>query len=74
MLLVHCGRLSVEKKPERSVEALAALRARGVPAVLVVVGDGPLRARLVRRAAGLPGGCSACRERWPGPWPAGCGR
>ncbi len=34
--------------------AWAAARARGVPAVLVVVGDGPLRARLVRRAAGLP--------------------
>jgi alpha-1,6-mannosyltransferase len=54
VLLVHCGRLSVEKKPEHSIEALAALRARGVPAVLVVAGDGPLRARLARRAAGLP--------------------
>jgi alpha-1,6-mannosyltransferase len=54
VLLVHCGRLSVEKKPERSIEAVAALRAAGVPAVLVVVGDGPLRARLVRRAEGLP--------------------
>jgi alpha-1,6-mannosyltransferase len=54
LLLVHCGRLSVEKRPERSIEALAALRAAGVPAVLVVAGDGPLRSRLVRRAAGLP--------------------
>jgi alpha-1,6-mannosyltransferase len=54
LLLVHCGRLSVEKRPERSVEALASLRAAGVPAVLVVAGDGPLRSRLVRRAAGLP--------------------
>jgi alpha-1,6-mannosyltransferase len=53
-LIVHCGRLSVEKRPERSVEALAALRASGVPAVLVVVGDGLLRARLARRAEGLP--------------------
>jgi len=54
VLLVHCGRLSVEKKPERSIEAVAALRAAGVPAVLVVAGDGPLRKRLARRAEGLP--------------------
>jgi alpha-1,6-mannosyltransferase len=54
VLVVHCGRLSVEKKPERSIEALAALRATGVPAVLVVAGDGPLRQRLARRAEGLP--------------------
>ena len=56
VLIVHCGRLSVEKKPHRSVEALDRLRAVGVPAVLVVAGDGPLRARLERQAAstGLP--------------------
>jgi alpha-1,6-mannosyltransferase len=53
-LLVHCGRLSVEKKPERSVQALAALLAAGVPARLVIAGDGPLRSRLERQAAGLP--------------------
>ena len=46
VLLVHCGRLSIEKKPYRSVAALAALRAAGVPAVLVIAGDGPLRRRL----------------------------
>jgi alpha-1,6-mannosyltransferase len=54
VLLVHCGRLSVEKKPERSIEALAALRAAGVPAVLLVAGDGPLHKRLARQAEGLP--------------------
>ncbi|WP_240746733.1 glycosyltransferase [Cryptosporangium phraense] len=54
LLLVHCGRLSPEKRVERSVDALAALRARGVPAVLVVVGDGPRRPALERRARGLP--------------------
>ncbi|MFG1921306.1 glycosyltransferase [Cryptosporangium sp. NPDC048952] len=54
LLLIHCGRLSPEKKVERSVDALAALRARGVPAVLVVVGDGPRRPALERRARGLP--------------------
>jgi alpha-1,6-mannosyltransferase len=54
LLLVHCGRLSPEKHVERSVDAVAALRARGVPAVLVVVGDGPRRKALEKRAHGLP--------------------
>jgi alpha-1,6-mannosyltransferase len=54
LLLMHCGRLSAEKRPERSIEALAALRGRGVPAVLAVAGDGPRRAALERLAAGLP--------------------
>ena len=55
-LLVHCGRLSPEKKPQRSLNTLATLRANGVPTRLVVAGDGPLRGRLERRAArqGLP--------------------
>jgi alpha-1,6-mannosyltransferase len=52
VLIVHCGRLSVEKRPHRSIDALAGLRAAGVPAVLVVAGDGPLRPRLERQAAG----------------------
>jgi alpha-1,6-mannosyltransferase len=56
VLLVHCGRLSAEKKPERSLITLATLRASGLPVRLVVAGDGPLRPRLERRAAhaGLP--------------------
>jgi alpha-1,6-mannosyltransferase len=54
LLLVHCGRLSAEKRVERSVDALAALRRQGVPAVLAIAGDGPRRAALERRAAGLP--------------------
>jgi len=54
LLLVHCGRLSTEKRVERSVDALAALRRRGVPAVLAIAGDGPRRAALERRAEGLP--------------------
>jgi alpha-1,6-mannosyltransferase len=49
-LLVHCGRLSVEKRPHRSLAALAGLRAAGIDAVLVVAGDGPLRGRLERAA------------------------
>jgi len=56
ILLVHCGRLSAEKKPQRSLTTLATLRAAGLPARLVVAGEGPLRSRLDRRAAraGLP--------------------
>ena len=53
-LLVHCGRLSVEKHAHRSIDTVAALRDSGVDARLVVVGEGPLRARLERQADGLP--------------------
>ncbi len=54
ILLVHCGRLSMEKRADRSIDALAALRDDGVDARLIVVGEGPLRARLQRQAAHLP--------------------
>jgi alpha-1,6-mannosyltransferase len=56
VLVVHCGRLSVEKRPGRSLQAIAELRRAGVPAVLVVAGDGPLRSRLERQATrdGVP--------------------
>ena len=54
ILLVHCGRLSVEKRVDRSIDALGALCHAGVDARLVVVGEGPLRARLQRQAARLP--------------------
>ena len=53
-LLVHCSRLSPEKRSERAVGAVAELRRRGVPAVLVVAGDGPRRRSLEAQAAGLP--------------------
>jgi alpha-1,6-mannosyltransferase len=53
-LLVHCSRLSPEKRPERAIGAVAELRRRGVRAVLVVAGDGPLRRPLQARAARLP--------------------
>jgi len=52
-LLVHCSRLSPEKRPERAVGALAELRRREVPAVLVIAGDGPRRRALQAQAAGL---------------------
>jgi alpha-1,6-mannosyltransferase len=54
VLLVHCSRLSSEKRSDLAVATLAALRASGVPAVLVVIGDGPRRSSLERRSAGLP--------------------
>ncbi|WP_280234566.1 glycosyltransferase [Nocardia cyriacigeorgica] len=53
-LLVHCGRLSVEKRVDRSIEAVAALRQSGVAARLVIAGDGPRRDALHRRARALP--------------------
>ncbi|MFD8103516.1 glycosyltransferase [Nocardia fluminea] len=58
-MLVHCGRLSVEKRVDRSIEAVGALHRAGVPARLVVAGDGPRRESLERRARtvpALPGG------------------
>lgn len=64
-LLVHCGRLSVEKHAHRSIDTVAALRDSGVDAQLVVVGEGPLRARLQRQANGLPvafTGYIGCRD------------
>jgi len=56
VLLLHCGRLSPEKKPRRSLAALEGLRHQGVRAVLVVAGAGPLRNALQEEAAarGLP--------------------
>ncbi|MFP1628151.1 glycosyltransferase [Streptomyces sp. 5K101] len=50
VLLLLCSRLSVEKRPGTALGALAELRERGVQAALVVAGDGPLKASLVRRA------------------------
>ncbi len=50
VLLLLCSRLSVEKRPGTALDALAELRGSGVPAVLVVAGDGPLRFRLEQRA------------------------
>ncbi|MFD3921341.1 glycosyltransferase [Streptomyces sp. NPDC058595] len=50
VLLLLCSRLSVEKRPAAALDALAALRARGVKAALVVAGDGPLAGALARRA------------------------
>src|ERR1700741_3200379 len=64
-LLVHCGRLSVEKHAHRSIDTIAALRDSGVDARLGVAGGGPMRARLERQATGLPiafPGFIGCRD------------
>ncbi len=53
-LLVHCSRLSPEKRPERAIGALAELHRRGVPAELVVAGDGPRLRGLRAQAGRLP--------------------
>jgi alpha-1,6-mannosyltransferase len=72
VLLVHCGRLSVEKHPHRSIDTVATLREAGVDARLVVVGEGPLRARLQRHAACLStsSDTSGAATRSQGFWPA----
>lgn len=52
--LVTVTRLSREKRPERAIDCLRVLRERGTAAELVIIGDGPERARLEQRAVGLP--------------------
>jgi alpha-1,6-mannosyltransferase len=52
--LVTVGRLSAEKSPELAIECLRVLREGGLDADLTVVGDGPLRTVLQRRADTLP--------------------
>ena len=54
VLLVHCGRLSPEKKPERSMQALELLLQQGINAHLVYVGIGPLQKKLMQASKDLP--------------------
>lgn len=51
-LIVLCGRLSPEKQPEIGIEAFRKL-AKFMNVSMRVVGDGPLRPQLERRALGL---------------------
>ena len=53
-LLLVVSRLSPEKRVDLAVAATAELVRRGRPVRLVVIGDGPSRRSLERRAAGLP--------------------
>lgn len=54
ILIVHCGRLSPEKKPERSIEALRELLKRGIDARLVFIGTGPLYTKLYKSTRDVP--------------------
>jgi glycosyltransferase involved in cell wall biosynthesis len=52
-LLGFVGHLVEQKRPQLAVDVLARVRARGVPAELVVAGDGPLRREVESRARAL---------------------
>ena len=54
LLLVHCGRLSPEKEPQRSIEALIELEKRGIKTRLIIVGTGPMWKKMSKLAKGLP--------------------
>jgi alpha-1,6-mannosyltransferase len=53
-LIVHCGRMSPEKKPQRSIQALRVLRDKGIDVRLVYVGGGPMWKQLREEAKDLP--------------------
>lgn len=53
-LLVMASRLSKEKRVDVAIDAVRRLAVRGIEARLVIAGEGPERASLERRAAGLP--------------------
>ncbi len=52
--LVHCGRLSPEKRPALSIETVRELVRRGTDVEMTVFGHGPLRDELLERASDLP--------------------
>jgi alpha-1,6-mannosyltransferase len=54
VLLLHCGRMSPEKKPELSIQTLRELRSRGINARLIYVGNGPMYSKLRKISDGLP--------------------
>ena len=54
ILLIHCGRLSVEKNPEQSLKVLRHLVDNGIKARLIYVGMGPLFTKLQKAAIGYP--------------------
>lgn len=54
VLLIHCGRMSHEKEPAQSLDALKILLAQGINARLVYIGIGPLFKELREQSKGLP--------------------
>jgi alpha-1,6-mannosyltransferase len=53
-LLIYCGRLSPEKEPARSVQAVAHLVDAGVDVRLVIIGGGPLWKKIRKQSLSLP--------------------
>jgi alpha-1,6-mannosyltransferase len=53
-LLVHCGRMSPEKEPARSVQAVRELVKAGVNVRLIIIGGGPLWNKIRKQSLGLP--------------------
>ena len=53
-LLVHCGRMSPEKEPARSVQAVSDLVKAGINVRLIIVGGGPLWNKIRKQSLGLP--------------------
>lgn len=53
-LLVHCGRMSPEKEPARSVQAMAELINQGVNARLIIIGGGSMWNKIRKQSHGLP--------------------
>ena len=54
VLLVHCGRLSPEKEPQRSIQTLIELHNRGINARLIIIGTGPMWKKMRLLAKDLP--------------------
>lgn len=53
-LLVHCGRMSPEKEPARSVQAVSELIKAGINIRLIIIGGGPLWNKIRKQSLGLP--------------------
>lgn len=57
--LVFAARMIADKGPEDVIDAVALLRARGIPAEAILFGDGPVLEQVRARAASLPAGVIA---------------
>lgn len=68
LVVLYVGRLAAEKNVELVLRAFAAIRAHRRDARLVLVGDGPLRARLARNWAGegAPGSSASAAIHFAG--------
>ena len=69
-VVAFIGRLTDQKGADDLIRAIARIRARGVPARLVVTGEGPLREALERQARAEAPGAVAFRDAIVNPVPA----